>query len=162
MAAFEGASQSAAASTPNVVIIFADDLGWGDISAYHSESLIKTPHIDKVTTQGLSFTDARYGLLTGRYCWRTILKKQVLNGYSRLLIDADTPTMPKLFQAKGYKTVKKTIPHNETGQLYDMSKDPYETEDLYEKQPETVKALTTLLEGFKESGRSVKRQERAL
>jgi len=109
-----GGLAAAATETPNVVIIMADDLGWGDISAYHPESLIKTPHIDKLTTQGLSFTDAhssasvctpsRYGLLTGRYCWRTSLKKQVLNGYSPLLIDAETPTMPKLFQAKGYKT----------------------------------------------------------
>jgi len=101
-------------SKPNFVIIMADDLGWGDISAYHEDSLIKTPHIDKLTTQGLSFTDAhssasvctpsRYGLLTGRYCWRTRLTKQVLNGYSNLLIDAETPTMPKLFQTHGYKT----------------------------------------------------------
>lgn len=102
------------ASKPNVVIILADDLGYGDISSYHEQSLIKTPNIDKLATQGLKFTDAhstasvctpsRYGLLTGRYCWRTVLKKNVLSGYSSLLIDADTPTMPKMFQAKGYKT----------------------------------------------------------
>lgn len=108
------AASAAAAGRPNVVIILADDLGWGDISAYRKESLIETPHIDKLVTQGLSFTDAhssasvctpsRYGLLTGRYCWRTVLKKQVLNGYSPLLIGANTPTMPRMFQAKGYKT----------------------------------------------------------
>jgi len=99
---------------PNVVIIMADDLGWGDISAYHAKSLIKTPHVDRLTTQGLSFTDAhssasvctpsRYGLLTGRYCWRTVLKKQVLGGYSPLLIESDRPTMPGMFQNAGYKT----------------------------------------------------------
>ncbi len=98
-----GVASAAEAGKPNVVIVMADDLGWGDISAYHKDSLIETPHIDKLTTQGLSFTDAhssasvctpsRYGLLTGRYCWRTRLKKQVLNGCSSLLIDADTPTM---------------------------------------------------------------------
>ncbi len=75
---------------PNVVIIMADDLGWGDISAYHKESLIKTPNIDRLASQGLSFTDAhssasvctpsRYGLLTGRYCWRTWLQKNVVTG----------------------------------------------------------------------------------
>ncbi len=108
------AASAAGGKRPNVVIILADDLGYGDISAYHKESKITTPHIDRLASEGLSFTDAhssasvctpsRYGLLTGRYCWRTILKKNVLNGYSPLLIDEATPTMPKMFQAAGYKT----------------------------------------------------------
>jgi len=108
------ASVATSTDTPNVVIVMADDLGWGDISAYQKKSLIKTPNIDKLVSQGLSFTDAhssasvctpsRYGLLTGRYCWRTSLKKEVLHGYSPLLIDADTPTIGKLFQSRGYKT----------------------------------------------------------
>ncbi len=55
------------------------------------------------------------------------------------------------------KSVTASIPHNETGQLYDMAKDPYETTDLYDQKPEVVKAITDLLDGFKESGRSVKR-----
>ena len=136
---------TAAPAPPNVVIIMADDLGWGDISAYHPESLIETPHIDKLTTQGLSFTDAhssasvctpsRYGLLTGRYCWRTSLKKQVLGGYSPLLIEAGT----------------------KTGQLYDLAKEPYEENDLYEQKPEVVKELTEMLERLRESGQSVQR-----
>ena len=57
----------------------------------------------------------------------------------------------------GDKSVKTGIPHNETGQLYDMAKDPEEKNDLYEQKPEVVKELTKLLDGFKDSGRSVKR-----
>ncbi len=55
----------------------------------------------------------------------------------------------------GDKSVKKTIPHNETGQLYDMPKDPYEATDLYEQKLKVVKMITSLLASFKESGRSV-------
>jgi len=69
---------------PNIVIIFADDLGYGDIGCYNPESRIPTPHIDKLAAEGIRFTDAhsadsvctpsRYGLLTGRYGWRGKLK----------------------------------------------------------------------------------------
>src|SRR5262249_21011415 len=70
---------------PNVVLILADDLGCGDLGCYNKASKIATPHLDRLAAQGMRFTDAhspsavctptRYGLLTGRYCWRTRLKQ---------------------------------------------------------------------------------------
>jgi len=74
---------------PNIVFILADDLGYGDPTCYSRESKIPTPDIDGLAGQGIRFTDAhtpsavctptRYGLLTGRYCWRSRLKQGVLN-----------------------------------------------------------------------------------
>ena len=70
---------------PNIVYILADDLGYGDLGCLNSESKIRTPHLDKLAAEGMIFTDAhsdsavctptRYGLLTGRYAWRTRLKQ---------------------------------------------------------------------------------------
>src|SRR5262245_48581273 len=74
-------------SRPNIVFILADDLGYGDVGCFNSESKIPTPNLDKLAGEGMRFTDAhspsavctptRYGLLTGRYCWRSRLKAQV-------------------------------------------------------------------------------------
>lgn len=79
-------------SNPNIVYIFFDDLGYGDISYLNPESKIQTPNIDRLSAEGMCFTDvhscsavcspSRYGVLTGRYCWRTRLQNGVLNGYS--------------------------------------------------------------------------------
>jgi arylsulfatase A-like enzyme len=67
-------------SLPNIVFIMADDMGYGDVSCYNAESKIATPNMDRLATEGVRFTDAhspsavctptRYGVLTGRYCWR--------------------------------------------------------------------------------------------
>ena len=86
-----------AADRPNVVVILADDLGSGDVKAFNPAGKIATPHLDKLTAAGLAFTDAhtpsavcsptRYGLLTGRYCWRSPLKSGVLGGLSPRLIE---------------------------------------------------------------------------
>src|SRR5258708_40304766 len=86
-----------AESRPNLLYILADDLGWGDLRCYNPESAIPTPHGDRFASQGVRFTDmhspssvctpTRYGILTGRYCWRSALKKGVLNGYSKNLIE---------------------------------------------------------------------------
>ncbi len=99
---------------PNVVFIFADDLGYGDISCYNTESKIRTPHIDRLATQGMRFTDAhtsssvctpsRYSLLTGRYCWRTAHKRGVQGGYGLPLIEKDRLTIGHVFQNQGYRT----------------------------------------------------------
>ena len=80
------------AQSPNVIFILADDLGYGDISAFNPESKIHTPNIDNLTHSGISFTDAhsssalstpsRYSIITGRYPWRTTMKSGVLNGFS--------------------------------------------------------------------------------
>src|SRR2546421_10607035 len=85
------AGLSAAAEQPNIVYILADDLGYGDVQVLNPlRGKIKTPHVDRLATQGMTFTDAhsgssvctptRYGLLTGRYAWRTRLQKGVLDG----------------------------------------------------------------------------------
>ena len=94
---------SASPSGPNVVIILADDLGWGDLGALNPESGLATPRIDSIATEGMRFTDARsaaslctpsrYALLTGRYTWRTRLKRQNLDSYSRPLIAESRPTL---------------------------------------------------------------------
>src|SRR5687768_15828184 len=78
-------------SLPNIVLILADDLGYGDLRCYNPGGKIPTPNLDRMAAEGMRFTDAhsasavctptRYGLLTGRYCWRTRLKKGVLGGW---------------------------------------------------------------------------------
>lgn len=101
-------------SKPNIVLIFADDLGYGDIRCYNSESKIPTPHIDQLATEGIRFTDAhsadsvctpsRYGLLTGRYCWRTSLKTGVLFNWEPPLIEQGRETLASLLKRNGYRT----------------------------------------------------------
>ncbi len=103
-----------AAETPNIIFILADDQGYGDVSAYNSESKIPTPNIDRLAKEGMMFTDAhssssvctptRYSILTGRYHWRTHLQKGVLGGFSRPLIAKDRLTVAGLLQSKGYYT----------------------------------------------------------
>jgi len=99
---------------PNLVIILADDLGYGDVSCYNLESKIPTPNVDRLAAEGMRFLDAhtpsavctptRYGLLTGRYCWRTRLKHRVLDGFDPPLIEADRMTVPRLLRDHGYDT----------------------------------------------------------
>ena len=101
-------------SRPNVVLILADDLGWGDVKTNNPDSAMTTPRIDGIAAAGVNFTDAhspssnctgtRYGLLTGRYAWRTWLTSGVLNGYDRPLIGPDRPTLGTLLQGHGYRT----------------------------------------------------------
>lgn len=114
MGGLEPSASTASAATPNVVIILADDLGWGDVRALYSASGIATPHIGGIASAGMRFTDAhspaavcsptRYGLLTGRYAWRTWLRSGVLGGRSNPLIEADRPTLGTLLKARGYRT----------------------------------------------------------
>ena len=102
------------AQTPNIVFILADDLGYGDISAFNPESKIHTPNIDKLAEHGIAFTDAhassalstpsRYSLLTGRYPWRTKLKRGGLDGDSPAMIDPERCTIAQMFSANGYNT----------------------------------------------------------
>lgn len=103
-----------AAEQPNIVIILADDMGYGDIGAYNKNSKVPTPNLDKLAAQGMRFDDAhtassvctpsRYGLLTGRYAWRSKLKKGVTWGYSPLLIEPQLKTLPDHLQDNGYYT----------------------------------------------------------
>ena len=99
---------------PNIIIILADDLGYGDISGFHDGNKIKTPHIASIAAEGIKFTDAhtpsavctptRYGLLTGRYNWRSRLKSGVLTGKSQALIPKSRSTIASILQGKGYHT----------------------------------------------------------
>ncbi len=106
--------QRAQTTLPNIVYILADDLGYGDVSCLNPESRLKTENIDRMANQGMRFTDAhsgsavctptRYGILTGRYAWRSRLKSGVLGGYSRSLIPGDRLTVASLLKRQGYRT----------------------------------------------------------
>ena len=99
---------------PNIIFIFCDDLGWGDVSCLNPESRIATPNIDALASSGVTFTDAhagsavctpsRYTVLTGRYCWRTRLKSGVGGGYSPALITPERATVASELKQAGYKT----------------------------------------------------------
>lgn len=99
---------------PNVIFVLADDLGIGDVSPTNSECKIKTPHIQKMADEGITFHDAhtsssvctptRYGVLTGRYNWRSRLARGVLSGNSDHLIPADRATVGHLLKRAGYHT----------------------------------------------------------
>lgn len=99
---------------PNIVIVMADDLGYGDVQPLNPQSTIPTPAFARLAAEGITFTDAhtpsavctptRYGLVTGRYCWRSRLKRGVLNGYGSPLIEADRPTLGSVFRQAGYHT----------------------------------------------------------
>lgn len=104
-----------AADQPNIIFILADDWGTGDVKAYGGERCkIDTPNMDRLAQQGMMFTDAhssssvctptRYSVLTGRYNWRSRLKKSVLFGYDRHLIEDDRKTVPSFLKENGYDT----------------------------------------------------------
>ena len=103
------------AEKPNIVLILADDLGYGDVQCFNrAHGLIKTPNVDRLAKQGMMFTDAhsassvctptRYGILTGRYCWRTKLQKGVVQGFAPCLIEEARPTLASFLKAQGYRT----------------------------------------------------------
>ena len=103
-----------AAERPNIIVILADDLGIGDLSCYNPQSKITTPNMDRLAAGGMRFTDAhtpsavctptRYGLLTGRYAWRTRMTSGVLDGYSPPLIEPDRVTVASFLKQQGYAT----------------------------------------------------------
>lgn len=107
-------SSLACAAQPNVVFILADDMGYGDVSALNEKSRIRTPAIDALCREGVTFTDAhsgssvstpsRYGILTGRYAFRTTLKSGVTNSYSPPLIAPDRRTIATFLSEQGYST----------------------------------------------------------
>ncbi len=99
---------------PNVILILADDMGFGDISGLNSDSKISTPEIDRLCSSGIVFTNAhasssmstpsRYSILTGRYPWRTSLKQGVLNSTAAPMIAKGRPTIGNMFKGNGYST----------------------------------------------------------
>ena len=105
----------AADRPPNIVIILADDLGYGDIRAYNpSRGKIATPHLDRLAAEGMRFTDghsssgvcspSRYTLLTGRYHWRTCLQSGIVGVFGEPLIAPDRLTVASLAKRQGYRT----------------------------------------------------------
>lgn len=105
-------ASSAAVARPNVVVIMADDMGWGDLACYGGR--IPTPNMDRLAAEGVRLTDAhsasavcspsRYALLTGRYAWRGPLKAGVLLGHGPALIEPDRPTIAGVLHQAGYST----------------------------------------------------------
>lgn len=105
-------SETVAETPPNIVIIYLDDLGYGDLSAYGATQL-STPNIDRLAAGGIRFTNgystsatctpSRYALLTGIYPWRN-KEAKILPGTAPLLIDTTLMTLPKMLKRQGYKT----------------------------------------------------------
>jgi len=99
---------------PNIIYILADDLGYGDVQCFNSSGKIPTPTLDRMAENGVMFTDVhtsssvctptRYGILTGRYNWRSKLKESVLNGYSKSLIKQERTTIAEMLKHQGYNT----------------------------------------------------------
>ncbi|WP_066219900.1 sulfatase family protein [Formosa haliotis] len=108
------AQQGKEVKKPNIVIIYTDDQGYGDVGALNPEAKFKTPNMDKIANEGVVFTDghssdavctpSRYSLLTGRYSWRTSLKANVLRADGPCLIESKRMTIGSLLQANGYDT----------------------------------------------------------
>ncbi len=109
------AGDAALGSKPNIVIIYADDLGYGDVRCYNpTRGKIATPHIDRLAEGGMRFTDghsssgvcspSRYALLTGRYHWRTRLQSGIVNLWGKPLIAAERLTIGSLAKQQGYRT----------------------------------------------------------
>jgi arylsulfatase A len=109
-----GSIAEADTSRPNIVYILADDLGIGDVHAFNPDGKVATPSFDRLAAEGMRFTDAhsgsavctptRYGVLTGRYSWRTRLQSGVCWGYSVPLIAKDRMTVASMLKQQGYNT----------------------------------------------------------
>ena len=123
-----------AQSKPNIVVILADDMGYGTANCYGTPtSLVRTPHINLLAKEGMRFTDAstpsslcsptRYAFLTGRYAWRT-------------------------------DRLKTGVLRDEEAELYNLSDDPTQNTNLYRKYPEKAEELESLLKKYKSEGRS--------
>jgi|TARA_B110000495_G_C22993416_1_gene585322 arylsulfatase A len=105
---------SFSADKPNIVFIMADDMGSGDVQALNANSTIPTPNLNRLANEGMTFTDAhspsavctptRYGVMTGRYCWRSSMVRGVLNGYGSPLIETDRETVASALKKVGYAT----------------------------------------------------------
>ncbi len=107
--------QAVAAEKPNIIVILSDDYGWGSFGAAGAPSDLKTPALDRLAHEGRRFTNAyapgsvcsptRYGLMTGRYYWRTSIKDgEVLAGNAPLHIEPTRTTLASLCKSQGYQT----------------------------------------------------------
>lgn len=137
-------------AAPNIVLVFCDDLGYGDVQCLNPErGRIPTPAIDQLASQGMIFTDAhggssvctptRYGLLTGRYSWRTWLQRGVVKGFAPNLIAEDRPTVASFLQEQGYHTAIIGKWHMNFQYVDAETGEPYPLKD-YEKEGPPVGA----------------------
>ncbi|SIS83090.1 Sulfatase [Zobellia uliginosa] len=104
---------------PNIIYILADDLGYGDVKSFNQKDKIATPNPDTMAANGIKFTDAHsssevwyptpYGILTGRYNWRSSLKSFVLSGYSKSLIKDDIGESKNRIENNPTKALKNII-----------------------------------------------------
>ena len=109
-----GFASAAEPSRPNILLILCDDLGYGDVKCLNPDGKIATPNMDRLAREGMIFTDAhtssavcsptRYGLMTGRYNWRTKLQSGVLGGLSPRLIEPGRMTIASMLKQHGYHT----------------------------------------------------------
>ncbi len=105
---------AASIERPNIILIYTDDQGYGDASCLNSDAKFQTPNLDRLAVEGMTFTDAhcsdtvctpsRYGLLTGRYSWRTSLKRGVFGAEKECLIADGRTTMASMLRDQGYHT----------------------------------------------------------
>ncbi|KAA5542720.1 sulfatase-like hydrolase/transferase [Roseiconus nitratireducens] len=103
-----------AAEQPNVIIIYTDDQGFGDVGCLNPEAKFATPNLDRIAAEGIAMTNAhsgdsvctpsRYALLTGRYCWRTSLKRMVMGAEGKCLIRDGQRTIASMLRDQGYAT----------------------------------------------------------
>ena len=159
-------SEQRSSTKPNILYILADDLGYGDVSINNPEGKISTPNIDKLALQGMRFTDAhspsavctptRYGLLTGRYPFRSRKPVGVLRGYSRTLIEQDLPTVASLLKSEGYQTGVVGKWHLGVDWVLKPSFQQIDTQDLYgimeEMDPEAIDFDKDPIKGPKTAG----------
>ncbi|KHJ39442.1 arylsulfatase [Pedobacter glucosidilyticus] len=137
---------SIAQQKPNVVIIYADDMGYGDLAALNSNSKIKTPNLDKLAKEGTLFTNAhsssgictpsRYAMLTGKYHWRTFHK--IIDSWEPPVFLPNDITIAKMLSQNGYQTACigkwhlgwdwNSIKQNETASIIINNKKTYLTE----------------------------------
>ncbi|MBD3178055.1 MAG: sulfatase-like hydrolase/transferase [Armatimonadia bacterium] len=129
---------------PNIVYILADDMGYGDVSHLNESSQLHTPNLDRLARSGMTFTDAhagsavctptRYGVLTGRYCWRSRLAHGVLYGYDAPLIPSSRPTVASMLGDAGYHSACFGKWHlglewtAADGQVFEPGGDPWEVD----------------------------------
>jgi arylsulfatase A len=99
---------------PNIIVIYTDDQGFGDVKALNPNAKFKTPNMDRLASEGITFTNghsassvctpSRYGILTGRYPWRTTLKKGVMHSEGKCMIEDGRMTLASLLKEQGYNT----------------------------------------------------------
>lgn len=102
------------AKKPNIIVIYTDDQGYGDVSAQNMEAKFKTPNMDRLALEGINFTNghsassvcspSRYSILTGRYSWRTTLKNGVMQSEEKCLIEDNRMTTASFLKSEGYHT----------------------------------------------------------